>query len=1181
MDTRTLLRGVRRLRMERVAPAPVHRFFRLVLAFLLVFWVTEASALSGVVSVQDLIKFLNDYRNSGNLHKQSLAADLQQKLAQSGVTFTDSGLLISGPVPPVSGELAQCNDLRTLSLGAWVLSGGMLFGPGVLPLTGDVGGGAWSAFLDGNATTFGFSVDRGNLGVGVTVGGSLSANASGTLHWSEGFWEPEIKCNFLLGCWVEPVWKCRHVGDEGFSVAANGNFNARLALSLDASLERGSDGRYRIFLGRQALAIPTGPLTGSSNASVNVRIATDFKVDAPLWNYLAGSMVGDVGQRVDPALQQRISASNAQIRAQLPVVYELPDVDPLVRRLVAEIVDSPTLHRFVEQHFQEIVFYLLVNDPDALRQLVTSSAACEATKLVRAGMPMPPLFTNAPGSCVAADPDGPDQGRYFSDPACTRELAFRPTPYAEACSEVLTPAPNPILGNAALWTPDANQPNDPLPSVPSRKWTLSHGARADISVEALAGKTVPLMKRVRFRDISTSSLVANGTPLSWGCVAWSLSADADTCKTWGARSGAPALDFTVLGYIKASAEAGTVPLYWGCTVWNFAADVDTCRTWGPQIGSAGADFTLLGYIRTSPALGTVPLYYGCVRWDADGNCTSFALGTNPALGTLVGHLYAGATVNKPACALEMRIYKKDATATGLPALLAFHGGKWQFRGGAFAGLESTIAHYTEQGFVVFAPFYRLAGNADGNFECNEAPWQEIARDAEAALDWVKVNGTAFGAKPAKPAVMGQSAGAHLAGWLVTHRPTEVAAGFLLYAPSDVRDFLAQARPGGLYEAFQPSLDILSVLAGADVRTIDVNNSDFARENSFHDLVRVASGSMPPVFLAHGVADTLVPSNQSVLFCNAYGGSAVNSGGGLARRAIYTCGMWGGRLHLFEQGQHALDACLTTDVPGLCFAGDTDSRLLAADSMRQARAFLASNVNQAPTANAGADQTVSRSASVTLGGAGADADGTIASYSWTQTAGPTVTLLNANTANPTFTAPYVTAATLLTFRLTVTDNRGATGSATVNVTVTVPAPVAIPNLTPAYWGCVAWSFGPDNDTCSIWGLQTGSAGADFTFLGYLKTAPEPGTAPVYWGCTAWRFANDNDRCINWGPQVGYDPGGFTFVAYIKTSAEAGTTPLYYGCVRWSVDGDCTGSALSTSPVGGAMGYIYNTTTLPPN
>jgi len=91
-------------------------------------------------------------------------------------------------------------------------------------------------------------------------------------------------------------------------------------------------------------------------------------------------------------------------------------------------------------------------------------------------------------------------------------------------------------------------------------------------------------------------------------------------------------------------------------------------------------------------------------------------------------------------------------------------------------------------------------------------------------------------------------------------------------------------------------------------------------------------------------------------------------------------------------------------------------------------------NTPPTANAGPDQTVTSGVAVILPGSGSDADGTIASYSWTQTAGPAVTLTGANSATASFTAPSVATATVFTFKLTVTDNMGAPGSDTVNVTV---------------------------------------------------------------------------------------------------------------------------------------------------
>ncbi len=92
-------------------------------------------------------------------------------------------------------------------------------------------------------------------------------------------------------------------------------------------------------------------------------------------------------------------------------------------------------------------------------------------------------------------------------------------------------------------------------------------------------------------------------------------------------------------------------------------------------------------------------------------------------------------------------------------------------------------------------------------------------------------------------------------------------------------------------------------------------------------------------------------------------------------------------------------------------------------------------NIAPTANAGTDITLTLPAnSTTLNGSGTDTDGSIASYAWTRVSGPaTFTLGTANAATTTLTnlvqGTYV-------FRLTVTDNGGAT--ATDNVTVTVNA-----------------------------------------------------------------------------------------------------------------------------------------------
>ena len=94
-------------------------------------------------------------------------------------------------------------------------------------------------------------------------------------------------------------------------------------------------------------------------------------------------------------------------------------------------------------------------------------------------------------------------------------------------------------------------------------------------------------------------------------------------------------------------------------------------------------------------------------------------------------------------------------------------------------------------------------------------------------------------------------------------------------------------------------------------------------------------------------------------------------------------------------------------------------------------------NTAPSSNAGADQSVDELSTVSLdGSASTDADGDTLTFSWTQTAGPTVTINDASTAQASFEAPDVLASdgsVILTFQLTVND--GTTNNADgIDVTV---------------------------------------------------------------------------------------------------------------------------------------------------
>lgn len=99
-------------------------------------------------------------------------------------------------------------------------------------------------------------------------------------------------------------------------------------------------------------------------------------------------------------------------------------------------------------------------------------------------------------------------------------------------------------------------------------------------------------------------------------------------------------------------------------------------------------------------------------------------------------------------------------------------------------------------------------------------------------------------------------------------------------------------------------------------------------------------------------------------------------------------------------------------------------------------------NAQPLAFASAPDTALPGDPVTLDGTGSrDSDGSVTSWAWEQVAGPQVELSGAGSATASFNTPEVVNPTELVFVLTVTDNRGATATARVTITVSPPGDTA--------------------------------------------------------------------------------------------------------------------------------------------
>ncbi len=313
--------------------------------------------------------------------------------------------------------------------------------------------------------------------------------------------------------------------------------------------------------------------------------------------------------------------------------------------------------------------------------------------------------------------------------------------------------------------------------------------------------------------------------------------------------------------------------------------------------------------------------------------------------------YKSIQTHRGLCELEMRVYSQSAEpANESPQrpLLALHGGSWQRRASGVIGVETTATHFTNNGFVVFAPFYRLIGETDGNVACNDASLGDILDDVNDALDWIQSRQAMFNLA-GNTTVFGQSAGGHLALSLATYRSAEIRRAILFYAPTDFGDFAEQIKSGEYTN--EAGLKILEAVTGDAIENLDTQSA-LVRQNSFPSLIVDAQNELPPMFIMHGQMDSLLPARQSVRLCNALSGlSDFNSELAVTNQttmdlisenpgpmdsnvaelaSVSLCGTNGSQLHLIAEGQHALDLCLA---PGLCLSGSEPSADIVARSIQ--------------------------------------------------------------------------------------------------------------------------------------------------------------------------------------------------------------------------------------------------------
>lgn len=193
-----------------------------------------------------------------------------------------------------------------------------------------------------------------------------------------------------------------------------------------------------------------------------------------------------------------------------------------------------------------------------------------------------------------------------------------------------------------------------------------------------------------------------------------------------------------------------------------------------------------------------------------------------------------------------------------PGVVLIHGGAWLF--GTRRQLQWYGRRFAENGYVAAAVSYRMMPRF---------PFPHCAHDCKAAVRWMRIHADDYGIDCDRIAVLGNSAGGHLAALLATTRSEDglegdenpgassaVQAAVDLYGVADMSYY---RRPRGYIRLLGFTAKYIDAFVGKGCEEGE-NPYDAASPANY------THRDACPVLFIHGKKDHFVPYAQSVVFC---------------------------------------------------------------------------------------------------------------------------------------------------------------------------------------------------------------------------------------------------------------------------------------------------------------------------